>query len=165
MEHRIVGLFSTPWADDLDIPRRASRDPKYLYRWAVWFKANPRGEDYMRELFAERYPQGEFINVDKSNEWRTRVRDADTIVLLYPDSVGLGFGRLEKDIGRLRKTWSSVRVLNGRRRDFLLNSGTVLGLRTRRILEWGMAGEMLALIPFIFMTPVLLAVDWVRGRR
>src|ERR1051325_7640443 len=113
MERRVVGIFHNPWRADYD-PRRSVAE---LYRRAVWLKAKPRGEDYMRALFNERYPAGEFVNADEERDWARRLRDADPVVLLYPDSTGLHFSPLEEAVERSRKTWATVRVLNGRRRD------------------------------------------------
>ena len=50
MDKKVIGLFHDPWRSDID-PHRSLAE---LYRRAVWLKANPRGEDYMRALFASR---------------------------------------------------------------------------------------------------------------
>jgi hypothetical protein len=131
----------------------------------VWFKANPRNEAYMRALFAERYPEGVFINIQEEPDWHLRIHDADMIVLLYPDAIGLGFECVERKVARFKKTWASVRALNGRRRDFMLNCGTRMGLRVRRVLERGMVLELFATLSFILITPLLLVLDIARGRR
>lgn len=119
----------------------------------------------MRALFAERFPQGEFINVDVDHDWQKKACGADSLVLLYPDAIGLGFHDLERDVQRVKKTWAEVRALNGRRREFLLNRTTFRALRFRRFIEMGMVGEMAAIPLFVLSSPLLLVVDWARGRR
>src|SRR2546423_11478356 len=84
MEKKVVGIFHNPWRTDYE-PRRSLAE---LYRRAVWLKANPRTEDYMRALFAERYPRGIFINTDAAPDWPRELSSADTVVLLYPDAIG-----------------------------------------------------------------------------
>jgi hypothetical protein len=86
-------------------------------------------------------------------------------VLLYPDAIGLGFGPLERKVVRTRKGGAEVRALNGRRRDFLLDSSTLVALRLRRLIERSMLTELLFIPVFLCLTPLLLLVDWAKGRR
>jgi len=58
-----------------------------------------------------------------------RVSDADKIVLLYPDAIGLGFGAVKQSVARHKRGWASAEVLNGQ----------------RRLLEWSMLPELLFL--------------------
>ena len=135
-----------------------------MFRRAVWYKANPRDEGYMHTLFVEHYPGQTFINVDQNADWQGELRTADKIVLLYPDAIGIGFSRFERRVGKIKSAWAEVRVLNGRRRDFLLNASTLFAVRMRRLIERTMAGEFAFLALFVFVTPVLLIIDWLRGR-
>lgn len=164
MIRRVVGLFSRPWSEGLTASPPSGRNPLKMYHWAVWYKANPRDEDYMRTLFGEHYPDGEFINIDKESGWRAAVPRADEVVLLYPDAIGLGFARWEREVKRLLKLWAGMRVINGRRRTFRLGASTLLGLRLRRIMERGMLGEVLAIFVFLLATPLLAVKDWWKGR-
>lgn len=163
MERKVVGIFHNPWRSDYD-PRRSLAE---LYRRAVWMKANPRDEGYMRALFEERYPGGAFVvaDGDGGGDWRGAVREADTVVLLYPDSTGIGFSRLEREVEGARKTWATVRALNGRRRDFVLSRATRRELRRRRLIERAMLGEVAAVLLFAAATPFFVASDLLRGRR
>lgn len=161
MERKVVGLFHNPWRSDYD-PRRSVAE---LYRRAVWAKANPRDEEYMRALFAERYPGGVFVDADGGEDWRREVVDADTVVLLYPDSTGIGFSGLEREAARACKTWATLRALNGRRRDFVLSRATRRELRRRRLIEKAMLGEAVAVLVFAAATPFFVASDLLRGRR
>ncbi|HJQ68935.1 MAG TPA: hypothetical protein VKA70_08185 [Blastocatellia bacterium] len=161
MEREVIGIFHNPWQSRYE-PRRSLAQ---LYRRAVWLKANPRSVAYMEELFLERYPQGRFINVDEQSGWRESVAAADAVVMLYPDSIGLGFSRIEAAVKRQKKRWAVVRALNGRRREFILKRRTVRQLKLRRFLERSMLGEAAAVVAFVAVTPLFVVSDLVRGRR
>jgi hypothetical protein len=162
---RVVGLYSQPWEKEDVNKSSARRTPHTLYRRAIWSKANPRNESYMQVLFAERYPEGIFLNIDQTVDWRMQTEEADKIILLYPDSIGLGFAAIESEIERLKKPWAGVRVLNGRRRDFLLNETTRRRLRRRRFLERTMIVEFAVMVAMLLVTPFLIGADFIRGRR
>ncbi len=161
MERKVVGVFHNPWREDYD-PKRSLAE---LYRRAVWLKANPRREDYMRALFTERYPAGAYVNADHEPHWTQRLADADTVVMLYPDATGLYFSEFERIVERKKKSWATVRVLNGRRRDFVWSGRVRRALRLRRFLERAMLGEVLAVILFAAASPFFVLSDVVRGRR
>ena len=163
MNRRVVGLFSLPWREGFIISS-PPRNPLTMYHWAVWYKANPRSEDYMQQLFAEHYPGGAYINIDQESKWQKAVLKADEVILLYPDAIGLGFARVEREVKRLLQPWAGLRALNGRRRSFRVNAITLLGLRLRRFLERSMLGEVLATLAFLLVTPLLAVKDWARGR-
>jgi len=119
----------------------------------------------MKSLFDSQYPGVPFVNVQQDDSWRDLAGGADILVLLYPDAIGLGFTQLEEDVWRLKPGWAEVRVLNGRHRDFLLNRTTLRALRARRWIERLMLMEFLMAAIFVCVTPLLLIVDFVRGRR
>ena len=159
-----IGLFYSPWSTEAFLrPRRFL--PLAQYRYAVWYKSNPRSADYMQALLRERHPDATWVDARSGTEWQAPVARADRIVLLYPDAIGLGFGGLEREVAFRRRTWATIEALNGRRRQFRLNGATRLGLRLRRAIEWSMLGEFLFLPIFAVVTPVLMAVDALRGRR
>lgn len=161
MRRRVTGVFHNPWRSLYD-PRRSVAE---LYRRAVWVKANPRSEDYMKGLFLDRYPHGEYVNAETDAHWTKRVTSADTIIMLYPDAIGLHFRPVEDAITRHKRDWAAVRVLNGRRRDFFWSARVRRSLRRRRLLERTMLLEAGAIILFIAVSPVLLLMDLLRGRR
>lgn len=163
MNRRVVTLFHSPWPDD-GLARPGRSQPLALYRYAVWYKANPRSAEYMRTLALEHFPDAEWASTAEQSEWASRIAGADTIVLLYPDAIGLGFGSLEQRVMAHKRDWAGVEVLNGRRRKFRLNGATRMGLRLRRLLEWSMLPELLFLPVFILATPLLWVADAVRGR-
>ena len=146
-----VGVLHDPWP--------ARRDGRLRrYRAMVEYKANPRDETYMRALFAERYPDGRLGGAED-------VAGADRIVLLYPDAIGIGWGPVERALLRRASQRTEVRVLNGRRRDFVLDRRSRQRLELRRWLEAALVGEALASAAFVLITPVLVAWDVLRGRR
>lgn len=161
MARKIVGIFHNPWQAEY----KTDTSLMELYRKALWLKANPRREAYMKELFEERYPQGKFINADEQADWTEQMSLADVIVLLYPDSIGTKFSPIESFVKTNKKCWSTVRVLNGRRREFMLTRRAIRQLRLRRVLERSMLGEALAIVAFMAVTPLFIVSDLVRGRR
>jgi len=166
MNIRTVGLFFSPWDPHVKSPSaRLSRNPLTMYRRAVLFKSNPREEKYMRELFVEHFREGMFINIDDDPLWRDKLPRAETLVLLYPDAIGQGFFVLEKEVLRQIRGCAGLWALNGRRREFRLNTATLCSLRIRRVMERFMMGEMVALILFILITPVFLLEDLLKRRR
>jgi hypothetical protein len=163
LKRRVIALFHSWWpAEGMQRPTRMR--PLHLYRYAVWYKANPRAAAYMRALQRERFPDAEWLDTSEHSDWIDRLSQADTVVLLYPDSIGLGFGSVERAVRAHKRDEAAVVVLNGRRRKFRLNAATRLGLRLRRILEWSMLLEVLALPVFVVVTLLLWTVDAVRGR-
>lgn len=159
-----LGLYYDTWGDGETGPPARSRNLRHLYRRAVWFKSNPRSASAMEQLFHETWPDGRFVNVSKTKGWRREAADCETVVLLYPDAIGLGFGAIERQVLRNRRGRHRARVLNGRKRDFLLTPPVRRGLRLRRMLERTMAGELLFALVFLVTTPLMLSLDLVRGR-
>lgn len=161
----VVGIYS-PALDEEIAPFAGSyRGPIAKYRRVVWYTAAPRTEQYMRDLFRAVVPDGLFLNTRTDHDWGRRAAAADLVVLLYPDSIGLGFWPLERKIWRLRKGWAAVRVLNGRRREFVLTRSVVAALRFRRVLSRLLVGEALFTAAFVLATPVFLLHDVFRGRK
>ena len=160
-----LGIYYDMWGDGETGPPARSRNPRHLYQRAVWFKSNPRSASAMKQLFHETWPDGRFVDVSKNKGWRREAADCETVVLLYPDAIGLGFGAIERQVLRNRARNNRARVLNGRKRDFLLTPSARRGLRLRRMLERTMAGELLFGFVFLVATPLMLSFDLVRGRR
>jgi hypothetical protein len=158
---REIGIFYNPWPVEFGEKKSVG----VLYRRAVWFKANPRSEEYMRALFLERMPDGIFLNTERDEHWRSHLGSADSIFLLYPDSTGLFFSDLESEVEKHKPEWATMRVLNGRRRAFVLSRAVRRRLRLRRFIERTMLGEALFSAAFLAVTPFFLISDLVRGRR
>jgi hypothetical protein len=146
-----LGVLHNPW------PARRTW-PLRRYKTMVAFKANPRDEGYLRALFAERYPGGRIGGVGD-------VAAADRVVLLYPDAIGIGWRAVERRARSTARPGVEIRVLNGRRRDFVLDRRMRRRLALRRMLEIGLVGEAILTAIFLVLTPPLLAWDLVRGRR
>jgi hypothetical protein len=150
----VVGVLAYPRGEDFGLTEATPGTARRGYRRALFERANPRTPEYMRALFAERYPDG----LVASDVPATNV---ETIVLLYPDAIGQGWSSLERRL----PTGVPVRVLNGRRREFPFDRRAQLALSVRRALERSMLGEALALAVFVLLTPVLVTADVMRGRR
>src|SRR5262245_12670114 len=109
-----VGLLYFP--PDYTVPR-----PGLAGAWRRHVLANAAVRDraYMEALFRECCPHGALVEV-ASDDLPADVERADSVVLLYPDSIGIDFGGIERT---LRSRWPGKRLLalNGRRRLFRLD--------------------------------------------
>ena len=156
---KVYGLFINKW------PESFGQSLSQYYKRAVYFKANPRDEEYMKSIFEERFPTGEFIDCLADVEW-TKVKKADMVVLLYPDAIGLGFCNIERKLNRnINRRNTSIYILNGRRRFYEFNFKTRICLYCRRVLERYMIGEILVSCFIVVLTPLLWLWDQLRGRR
>jgi hypothetical protein len=90
------------------------------------------------------------------------LRDADTVVLVYPDALGLGFGNFESRL--LAAGARNVVVVSGRRRLFPLTTTARRALRWRRALASTRLLEFAAALVLIPLAAVLSGYDRVRGR-
>lgn len=157
----VVGLLHYPWGEDYGLSSVRRRTPRRIYRRALTYKANPRSAEYMDALFRERHDRA-LVRTDLDG-WQDAVREADRVVLLYPDAIGLGFWPLERKLRKLQQ--GDLTALNGRRREFTLDARTRRALRRRRFLERAMILELVAVPALILATPVLALIDLIRGRR
>lgn len=164
MNHLVVGLFSPSL--DASIAPYGGRytGMRAKYRRLIWYTAAPRPEDYMRDLFHDAMSDGVFVRIDPEGQWKRRAASADVVVLLYPDAIGLGYLPVERQIARVRKAWAAVRVLNGRRRGFLLTPSVLAGLWLRRMLSRLLVGELVFTVFFVLITPIFLLLDLLRER-
>jgi hypothetical protein len=158
MSKGTLGLFHMPWSGNYDAPQTIVA----VYRRSVWYKANPRTEEYMRDVFRRLWPDGEFVNIASDPQWLDRAQRASSVVLVYPDAIGLGFLKIESAIKRTVRR--PVTVLSGRQRQFLLDGRTRRQLYLRRFLERTMLLEAVAIILFLVATPFLLGIDLIRRR-
>jgi hypothetical protein len=151
---QVVGILTYPFGEDFGLSAAPRRTLRRAYRRALYERANPRTPEYMRSLFAERYPNAPVVDDLPAGE-------ACELVLLYPDAIGLGFGRLERRLPQ----GVSVRVLNGRRREYAFDRRARSALQIRRALERAMIVEVIGLTFVLLATPFLAAFDYARGRR
>jgi hypothetical protein len=150
----VVGVLAQPLTADAAVGR---------YRRAVAWKANPRTPEYMRALLAEAAPGG--VVAEASPGLRETLCGAETVILLYPDAIGLGWEGVERAVLAAAPPGARIEVLNGRRRRFAFDASARRALRARRVLERTMLVEALAAPVIIGLAPVLWLVDAVRGRR
>lgn len=122
-------------------------------------KSNSRPKEYMKNLFNEIYPEGKFIEIDNNFKKYKEYFENNKIILLYPDSIGIGFEKIEKYL-----KGSKVYVLNGRKRKFKLSKGMKIRMKLRRFLERTMFLEFIFIPIFIISTAIFLFMDLLRGR-
>ena len=157
----VIGLWHDPWSQD----HSDGRSWPARYRRAVRYKANPRTREYMRALFFERWPGGEWVETQPRADWRSRLTAAQTIVLLYPDAIGVRFGRIESRLRRACRPGTVIRVLNGRRREFAWDAAAQRRLLLRRFFERSMLLELGATLAAVCFLPWLYVSDALKGRR
>lgn len=155
-----VAIFYDHWKHVRAAPA-SFRKPAALWKKVVWYKANPRTLDYMRTLLNERYPTMPFI--EKFEDIHSLNEAPSKVVLLYPDSIGLGFWTIERKLSRLTSV-NEIEVLNGRKRQFPFDARTQFALRLRRVIEWTMVVELFTGAAILITTPFLLLADFVRGK-
>jgi hypothetical protein len=148
-----VGLLVYPLGEDYGLATAPHRSLRRGYRRALLERSNPRSPDYMRGLFQDRFPDGRVVE--------SAAEAIGDVVLLYPDAIGLGWDRTERELGSAR----NIRVLNGRGREFSLDRRTRRALKVRRLLERSFVVEAALLTVGALATPFLVAADAVRGRR
>jgi hypothetical protein len=118
----------------------------------------------MTALFRSHFPNGTIVNVEDGRIPPEVTASADNIVLLFPDSIGMDFGDIERNVAR-RGPSRRVLVLNGRRRFFNLDAPMRRRLAWRRFLEATRLPELAFFAVFLVATPVLLLVDALRRQR
>lgn len=121
--------------------------PEKLYD-VVCQRANPRAKEYMINVLCEKFPQAKLVDREMIPQ------STKNVILLYPDSIGLGYGALEK---KILGTFEVVTVLNGRKRLFLLTSGIRRMLFLKRFLELTFFPEII-FAPFLLVMGASLAV-------
>ena len=116
----------------------------------------------MNALLAEQYPDATILGCGGRAVFKA-LEGASKDVFLYPDAIGLGYWRIEREIAR-RAPNAVLEVLNGRRRQFTFDRKAKWALRFRRALEWSMLAECVAGAIVLIATPFLLVADVVRGK-
>lgn len=154
-----LGVLYVP--DDYRLPRRGLLA---LWRRHIVANAAVRNREYMESLFNSHFPYGALVEVRNGALPAELINASETIVLLFPDAIGLDFGRIERAIAT---GWPSKRLfaLNGRRRLFRLDSETRRRFLLRRFLERWRLPEVAFFVLFLIVTPFLLIFDLMRGHR
>lgn len=129
--------------NDLFFREKSKWMPQKLYR-VVCYRANPRSKEYMLHLLNEMHPG--VILIDDQNI----PEKGEQVILLYPDSIGLGWGSLEK---RCLKHFRYLQVLNGRKRFFKMTMIYRLKLLANRFLE-------ITFLPELVFAPLLLIIGF-----
>lgn len=153
----VLCLYYDMWKD---------KNLKNIYNKGVHFKSNPRTFEYMKDLAEEKLDNCEIINLKDPSELKNIDFDQyNEIVLLYPDSTGLGWQKIEAFMLNHVNEMKNIYMINGRRRKIVFNKVNLLSLRFRRFLERSLFGEILFTLFFIVVTPVLLIKDLINGKK
>jgi hypothetical protein len=159
MTKSIIGIwFADPPTFGLDV-QKSIKHPVQMFKDVVRYKANPRSSETMKRMFTERFPAGNLVEFDLKI-----INQADEVVLLYPDAIGLGWGKAERKIRQQTLPNTLVSCLNGRGRYFILARRTQVSLRLRRMLEKTLLVEFLSSVVFVILTPILFSYDFVCRR-
>ena len=127
-------------------------------------RRNPRDEDYMRRI-SDKVISKPFNMIDaRYGLHRDHIQSANEIVLLWPDAIGAGWSDIEYKVFKYRSPGVQVWCLNGRRRYFQLTKFTLIGFRTRRMIERLWIGEIVFAVALIVVAPTLVVLDLIRGR-
>src|SRR5262245_19882691 len=160
-KRRIVGVWADPW--------KRYADSGGLYgKWMrfVMTRAISRDREYMERLFEQAHPGQEFIALEGSTtDLGPRIRERDTVVILFSDAVGQGMSGIERYVMRHRERGQEIRVLNGRRREFVLTGRVWRQLKFRRFLERVPLVDVTLVAVLVLLAPVLLLADAVTGRK
>lgn len=135
-----------------------------LWRRHLLANAAVRDREYMLALFNSHFPNCRLVTMAAEKIPVQEIESVDNVVLLFPDSIGLDFGIIERSIG---SRWPAKRMfaLNGRRRFFRLDAAMRRRIAVRRFLEKSRIPEAGLLVVFMVATPFLALFDVARGRR
>jgi hypothetical protein len=97
------------------------------------------------------------VEVKAAGDLLSANESADSVLLIYPDALGLGWAPLESRLPR-----GQVYAVNGRRRIFPFNANARRKLRWRRLLASTRATELLATIAIVPLAAGLAAWDALR---
>jgi hypothetical protein len=86
------------------------------------------------------------------------------IVLLWHDANGCGWSGVERLVFRYKQRSTTVRVINGRRREFALTPSRRRQFLVRRFLEKSLLVEIGLILAFAVLSPLLVGWDVLRGR-
>jgi hypothetical protein len=93
--------------------------------------------------------------------WLPDLRGIDTVVLAYPDALGLTFGRLERRL--VAAGAANIVILTGRRRLFPLAPRAIRSFRWRRLLASTRIGELMAGLAILPIAAALAGYDWFKS--
>lgn len=127
------------------------------------YRRNPRPPEYMRQLADTLLPHATVVEANAG--FAGALRNAQHIVLLWPDAIGFGWAPLEREVFRAKATGATVSALTGRRRRLELTGTTLLGIRLRRFVERFWLGEAVMAAGLLITAPFLVVWDFARGHR
>jgi len=129
------------------------------------YKQARRSAEYMRALVVERAgPDVVFVEAATIPS-REQLGESGKVFLLWDDAIGAGWGLADLKVMLRAPRSATVTVLNGRRRSFALTPMSLAGTWARRFFEATFLGELAFTIVFMVVSPFIVGLDLVRGRR
>ena len=161
----VLAVLFSPGTNQATSPAKAQPGVLARLARARSTRQGARSPEYMLEL--SRQALGESRTIVHADEpaFTDRLRTASEIVLLWPDSIGSGWGRVERMVFQGKSPDARVSALNGRRRRFALDSRTLAGFRARRFLEQSWLGEITLAASLMVALPFLVVWDLGRGHK
>ncbi len=121
--------------------------PAKLYH-VVCHRAHPRSKEYMINVLSEKFPDAMLVDLENIPV------QTQKLILLYPDTIGLGWYKIEK---KLLPKIKNLMILNGRKRLFVFTLGVGYKLAMKRFLELSFLPEIIFL-PFLLALGLILAL-------
>lgn len=142
-----------------------NKNLKNIYNKGVHFKSNPKNLDYLKMILKNKINDFEIVTIKNESGLNTIDFDKyDEIVLLYPDSIGLGWRNVENLLFKKTDEMKNICMINGRGRTIIFNKVNLFSLRVRRFLEKTLLAEIIFTLFFVVFTPVLLIRDLFNGK-
>ncbi len=136
-----------------------------IYHKGVHFKSNPRTFEYLTSKLKDKITNSDVVILTDMADLEKIDFDAyEKIILLYPDSTGLGWYAIERIILKNVNEMKNIYIINGRGRKIVFNKLNLMSLRIKRCLERSLLGEIIFTVFFIVSTPFLLIKDLINGK-
>ncbi len=154
--------------------------------YLLHYRGNPRSVEYMLDVASEfrvKYAANASVELlaeptllemipERHRSWIKKIwtelrveslnRNAyDTIIYLYSDAIGLGWGEIERKLLRLKA--AQYLVINGRRRIFVWNRDSRRALALRRFIAKTWVLEMLLVPALLCVSGILALYDSLAG--
>ena len=159
-----VAILAFPDASASSRPPAAQDGVLEKLKRVARYKRNPRSPEYMRHLAASMRPTATVVEVDGALP-RAAIAQARHVVLLWPDAIGYAWSEVEREVFNYKRPDAHVYALTGRRRSFKLTTGTLFGLRLRRLAERLWLAESVMALSLLISAPFLVMWDVARGHR
>jgi hypothetical protein len=127
----------------------------------------PRTLEYSKQILGELMPEVEsIVSIESPSELAAmNWHSIETLVLLWPDSNGLGWGKVERLLRAHLSSVSEIWIINGRRRRLKFGGRTYRRLLWRRRIEQSLIVNLLCTGSLLTLGSFFWAADLFRGRK